>query len=584
MEVIIIGFLLIGISLGLMFYSYRRFYVIRQKLLTHEKEMSRRMYEIAILKQLGERIGYSLKIQEIVDIIAGSLHQFVEYSSVSYMILEPENILFNVHLEQSVTQGFIEDVKKRMLNSLSALLDRDFSKDTLKEVITGAILIEDVDTPIQSFFNIPLAIGDKVVGVLTVAHTQAGLYKDEEMTILYKITQQASQAVSKLQDVVKTEEQKLNAMVASMTEGVIMTDKDLVIQVVNPIIKKALNISEDSEIRIFDVIQALEGKLELRSMLEESIKLNKIVTYPEILLSDKAYQVYISPVKVLVTGSHEEVIGAVVLFHDITHDKELEQLRDEFTSMMVHELRSPLDNIKRISEVLEKKEMVKDEAEEKDFLRLIYHNSSDMLELVNDLLDVAKLESGKFEIHPSDSDIRKVINDRIEFYQSLAQTEAITFTTNYANNVPPAILLDPHRISQVVDNYISNSIKYSPKSGQVRIDVVAYTSGQNLAELMETNNIQWFINPQNNPFKNCAQSVIVAITDHGTGIDTKNISELFNKFKQLESRVEIKGKKGTGLGLAIVKGIIESHGGIAGVVSVVGSGSTFYFTIPIRSE
>jgi transcriptional regulator with GAF, ATPase, and Fis domain len=102
--------------------------------------------------------------------------------------------MFKMHLERSVHRRFVTDVRDRMLSSLSALLDREFKKEDVKEVLSGAILLEELDEPVSSFFNIPLVIGDKVVGVLTVSDTKSGLYKEEEMTILYKFIQQASKA------------------------------------------------------------------------------------------------------------------------------------------------------------------------------------------------------------------------------------------------------------------------------------------------------------------------------------------------------------------------------------------------------
>src|SRR3989344_4357846 len=155
----------------------------KEVLIKKEQDVSRRMYELAILKELGDRIGYSLDVQQIIDVIINSLHQFIDYSAVSYMLLEPEKLIFKMHLERSVHQRFVNDIRDRMLSSLSALLDRELNKKDVKEIISGAIIIEELDDPVRSFFNIPLVIDEKVVGVLTVADTKSGLYKEEEMTI-----------------------------------------------------------------------------------------------------------------------------------------------------------------------------------------------------------------------------------------------------------------------------------------------------------------------------------------------------------------------------------------------------------------
>jgi PAS domain-containing protein len=277
-----------------------------------EQDVSRRMFELAILKELGDRIGYSLDVQQIVDIITGSLHQFIDYVAVSYMLIGPENVIFKIHLERSVHQHFVNTIKDRMLGSLSALLDREFDKKDVKDIISGAIIIEELDEPVRSFFNIPLVIDEKVVGVLTVADTKEGLYKEEEMTILYKIIQQASKAVTSLQGVVKAEQAKVNAMVESMADGVVMTDTDYRILVANPSVHRIIGQEHKKDVTIFDFIDNLEGKFDMRGKLEESVKLNKPFKSEEVMIRDNFYKIFVFPVSAS-TGAGEEksVVGGV---------------------------------------------------------------------------------------------------------------------------------------------------------------------------------------------------------------------------------------------------------------------------------
>jgi len=201
-----------------------------------------------------------------------------------------EKVLFKVHLEKSVHRGFIDEVRDRMLKSLSALLEKEFKREQVNEILSGAIIVDEVEEPVRSFFNIPLAIGDRVVGVLTVSDTKAGLYKEEEMTILYKITSQASKAVTKLQEVVKTEQSKLNAMVESMADGVVMTDLDYRVMVVNPSAKNIIGWQGKNEVTIFDFIDKLGNTFDIRGKLEESVKLNKSYILDKILINDKFFR------------------------------------------------------------------------------------------------------------------------------------------------------------------------------------------------------------------------------------------------------------------------------------------------------
>lgn len=554
----------------------------RKELVEHEKETERKMYELAILKEIGDRTGYSLNIQNIVDIITGSLHQFMEYGAVSYMLLQPEKIIFKVHLEKSVSRGFIDDIQDRMLKSLSALMNQAFDKKLVEEVLTGAIVVDEFEKPVQSFFNIPLVIGEKVVGVFTVAHTEEGLYKEDEMTILYKITKQASDAVSKLQEVVRTEQEKLNAMVESINEGVLMTDTDYRVVVVNPSAKKTVGIEDKKEITIFDFIDNLGGVFDIRGKLEESVELDKVLSENDVLIRDRFYQIFVAPVKSSVGILKDKILGGVVIFHDITNEKEVEKMREDFTSMMVHELRSPLDGIKKISEVIRSEKSKQTQKESKQLINLIYDSAENMLELVNDLLDAAKLEAGKFELELGPADITKVIHDRISFLKISVKNAKLHMKTQIAKDVPRKVNFDIQRISQILNNFISNSIKFTRPGGSITLQSFGHTHGKKIAKEARDADIQWLVK-DTDADSNLPDGLIVAVTDTGIGIPCDNMNELFSKFKQFKESTT-SDIKGTGLGLVIAKGMIEAHGGTIGVASEDGGGSTFYFHLPFVQQ
>lgn len=545
-----------------------------------EEKMRRSMYELAILKELGERIGYSLNVQNIIDIITGSLKQFIEYSVASYMFIEPEKIIFKVHLEKSVTREFIDNIKNRMTNSLSALLNKDFGKIYIEEIMSGVILAENINEPVRSFFNIPLVIGEKVVGVLTIADTKAGLYKEEEMTILYKITKQASSAVTSLQEVVEIEQRKLNAMVESINEGVVMTDKDYKIVVANPAAKNAVGLSAKEDVSIFDFIEKLGGKFDIRGKLEESVKLDKFLNIDNVLIDDRFFQIFVSPVKSSFRSIKNEILGAVVIFHDITPLKKVERMREDFTSMMVHELRAPLDNIKKISELLLKK---KDFKSGSDYLNFVFQDSSRMLELVGELLDIAKLEAGKFQIYKQKSSIVDTIKERVNFFKTSAKFSKIKLETCFDKNLPEKINFDPIHIVQVLNNFISNAIKFTPKNGVVSVQALFHKKGQDIIKESDEAGIKWFLNKNAQDMINVPDSLVVAVTDTGIGLSSDKIAQLFSKFKQFRVAIGEGERKGTGLGLVVVKGIIDAHGGTVGVASEENKGSSFYFILPMEN-
>lgn len=572
----IITIIILVFPLFLAGFLFWRGFVFKKEIKKREEEIKRQMYELAILKEIGDRVGYSLNLEKIVDVITGSLSQFIEFSTASYMLLEPDNVVFKTELKESVSKGFVVDVKKRMLHALSALLDKDLSDINVEDTITGVITSEDKNNLVKSFFNIPLVIDGNVLGILTVAHTKEGLYKEEEMTLLYKIVAQASRAVTQLEKVIKTEQGKLGAMVESMADGVVMTDNDYRIIVANPAAKRIIDFDSDYDVTIFDFIDRLSGKFDIRGKLEESVKMEKVFVVDDLLVGERVFQVFVSPVTQSISSKKEEALGGLVIFHDVTRIKEAEKMKEEFTSMIVHELRSPLDGIKKMGEFMRSDTSVRqDEKTYDEYMKMIYESSSEMLELVSDLLDVAKIESGKFNISKTSSDINKIIKERVSFFETTAKDSKIELVVFSDKNIHENVDMDPIKISQVLNNLISNALKFTSSGGRVVVQSLVHKNGKSLQEESNNAGIKWFIKdtPEDLP-----DSVVIAVTDTGPGISKNDIEKLFNKFMQFEAAARSK-KRGTGLGLVVAKGIVKAHGGVIGVASEERVGSTFYFTI-----
>lgn len=548
---------------------------MRKSLQHKEWEMQRRMYEVSILKELGERIGYSLNVQKIVDVITGSLRKLLPYSTVSYLLTtddEEGRLIFHCVLEESVNKKFVEDVKSRSLIALSELIGKQVKPEEIDESISGTITDESNSAGIQSFFNIPVVINGQAVGLLTIASTKTGLYKEDDMSILFTIMNQASTAVSKLENILNQEKGKLNSMVSSMADGVFMVDTRNRLLVINPTAKSMLGISK-AQVSIFDVLDSVSSKMDLRTKIEECLKTDKLIVQDDLQLQNKVLRVLISPVK----DAENQDLGAVVLFHDITQEKAIEKMRDDFTSMMVHELRSPLTGIRSIANLLREDKIKNEQKKYQEFIELIVSNSASMLDLVNDLLDVAKLESGKFQILRKDTNLASLINTRVESFESLAKENQIEIAAKLAPDLPQQVSLDENKIGQVLNNLLSNAIKFSPK-GKITISAFMLKANEDILSHVSSLGMIW---PGiKNDIKFDTDQLIVAVTDTGIGIPEDQISRLFNKFTQLE-QAQVSEKKGTGLGLVISKGIVEAHGGKIGLFSEQGKGTTFYFNIPM---
>lgn len=547
---------------------------MRNSLHHKELEMQRRMYEVSILKELGERIGYSLNVQKIVDVITGSLRKLLPYSTVSYLLLTEEGrVIFHCVMEESVNKKFVDDVRDGSIKALGALVGREIKKDDLDESVSGTITDETNKAGIKSFFNIPVVINGQAVGLLTIASTKEGLYKEDEMTILYTIMNQASTAVSKLEMILSQEKGKLNSMVESMADGVFMVDTRNRLLVINPTARNMLGITKPQP-SIFDVLDSLASKIDLRTKIEESLKMDKLIVEDQLQLGTKVLRILISPVK----DATNQALGAVILFHDITQEKAIEKMRDDFTSMMVHELRSPLTGIRSIANLLKEDKIKNEQKKYQEFIELIVSNSASMLDLVNDLLDVAKLEAGKFQILKRPANVANIIQMRVQSFQSLASENHISIDTKLAPDLAKEVSLDENKISQVLNNFLSNAIKFT-NNGKITVSAFIMKKGENMLDKVSGLGMIW---PGIKDTKYNDDCLIMAVTDTGLGIPDDQLPKLFNKFTQLEQGAASE-KKGTGLGLVISKGIVEAHGGEVGVFSQAGKGSTFYFNIPLNA-
>ena len=227
---------------------------------------------------------------------------------------------------------------------------------------------------------------------------------------------------------------------------------------------------------------------------------------------------------------------------------QLNQLKNKFLGMAAHDLRNPLVAIRGFSELLLEGGL--DEASQKEFLTMIHSASEELLILLNDLLDVSHIESGKFLLRRSENDLRQLIRRRVALAETMATRKEIRITTRLA--ALPPFAFDPEKIGQAVDNFLSNAVKYSPPASLVTVTLARVTAGAK-----------------------------VTVKDQGPGISTEEQDKLFTEFTRLASQ-PTGGEKSTGLGLAITKKIITSHGGAIGVRSGNGRGSAFFFTLPME--
>lgn len=247
------------------------------------------------------------------------------------------------------------------------------------------------------------------------------------------------------------------------------------------------------------------------------------------------------------TGEH---LGRLYVFHDVTKEREVDRMKSEFVSMVSHELRTPLTSIKGYVDLLQTGEVGQLTPEQYEFLTIVKTNTDRLVELINELLDISRIEAGRIELHCRALDLPRLIHQVAETLRPQLRAKQHTLTLALPEYLPP-VWGDSDRVIQILTNLLSNAHKYTPPAGALTIR--AQSQGA---------------------------EVVVDVADTGIGLSKEDQAQLFTKFFRAQNRAT-QQIPGTGLGLAITRSLVELHGGKIWVESEMGKGSTFRFTLPL---
>jgi len=524
------------------------------------EENRRRLAELEALNELSKSISTLFDFEETLFSIVGLMTRTLR-SDMGVLVLYDHQLKllravkpafglndaqikdFRTRPDEGVTgQSFCKGIPIR-LNRLDGETQQVLRRAGLSEV--------------KSILAAPLKVKSQTLGVIHVFSKNENNFHEDDLRLFMILSSQAAVVVnsSKMLREIEEERKKDSALLASIGEGVLAIDRGGKIIMLNPAgeqitgfleeellgqtIKETLGLWDKDEKQIADQ----------DSPIAKVLTEGKKVTLSEIYLRKRDGTLFPAYISVAATrDADDKIIGAIVVFRDITHELEVEQMKQELISIATHELRTPITGIKGYLDMILAGDAGPVSGELKEMLEEITRINQRLADLVDDLLNVGRLEQGRIEFKPVAMDIAQLIDEVVKELQIQAKEKNLEL--RFEKHEMEKVKADPERTRQILINLIGNAIKYT-EHGSVTV-----TLGKNEHE------------------------VIVAVEDTGIGISREAQKNLFEKFYRVKTE-KTRQITGTGLGLWITKQLVEKQGGKIWVESQEGKGSTFSFSLPM---
>src|SRR6266568_966928 len=423
-------------------------------------------------------------------------------------------------------------------------------KRSLDELLLSVKKIASGDLSTRAQVSSYDEIGKLATSFNTMAEQLQQSYSHLEEKVLEK-TKELTQTVT----ILGQEKTKDEAILESIGDGMIVTDNGGVILLMNGVAQQMLNLQNGSfqgkSAYVLFQLQQLDGtpvpqeKRPLSVALQTRRKVTE--TFNFVGNDQNKFVVSITATPVI---EQNAIIGVVEIIRDVTKEKEVDRMKTEFISLASHQLRTPLSAIKWFSEMLVGGDAGVLTDEQKDFAQNISDSTQRMIELVNSLLNISRIESGRILVDPKPTDLKELVENIVKELQvKITQRQQNLIISVHADL--PKINLDPKLIRQVYMNLLTNAIKYTPKGGDITV----------------------FISKK-------GEEVVSQVTDNGYGIPKVQQAKIFQKFFRAENIIKVE-TDGTGLGLYLIKAIVDSSQGKIWFESEEKKGTSFWFSLPI---
>jgi two-component system phosphate regulon sensor histidine kinase PhoR len=497
------------------------------------EQVDRQAQEFNALYTVGKRISGLFNTDDILALVVSAAVNLSGAEQGSLMLIKPETGELYLRAQHSLSTQQTQKLRVKVNDTLMGRVIQSgrpmmLSGNDLRKVQTALL--------VKSILGVPLSVGDKVIGVLTVENqVSPRSFGKHDVHLLTTLADQAAIAIenARLFRAAERERAKLGTILREMQDVVIVTDDELRIILANAAACEAFQLNDMAIGQPLAEVVAVQPLIDLF----EQRNTEDFVWRADITLPDgRVLQGQLSQL---------EGVGYGAVLRDITRLKELDRIKSEFVSIVSHDLRTPLTAIRGYVSLLPRVGPLTDM--QQDFVARVERSMDSIVDLIADLLDIGKIEAGvDWEMHAVA--LHTVVREVVERLQPTADLRQHILTVDVPD-LPP-VSGNLRRLEQVAANLIGNAIKYTPDNGTIKVSL-----------------------HEDDGF------LILQVSDNGIGISLEDQRHIFDKFYRVESEATEK-ITGTGLGLSIVKAIIKKHSGRVWVHSALGRGSTFTVLLP----
>ncbi|MCB0171599.1 MAG: GAF domain-containing protein [Anaerolineae bacterium] len=506
-----------------------------------------RLSEMSLLYTMAQKISSSLDLEDVLNMIVTSLRQAIGCRACCIFLLDETGQQLEIKAADGLKPQWREAAKLKLGQGAAGRAAAEGRSVYLPDTQRDASYIF-FDKDVKSLLVVPLQAQGKIIGTINVDDDRTHAFGPTQERLLTIAAAQAGITIenARLFTQISEERQQMQAIIQHMADGLLLIDSHGTIITCNPPLAMVLGVSPLQIIgKNVNDPHLHPNLISVTRPMTEHARTGVLATEVSIdTPHPRALQILTTPV----TGHHKERFGEIRLIHDVTKERELDQLKDDFYSTISHELRTPLFSIQGFAQIMLEEESL-DAPTRREFLNTIQRQALQLSEMVNNLLDLSKFDAGKMELVREPVALLNLLNQTVSKLQGFAHQQGIRLVTGLPKYLPP-ITGDSERLEQVLTNLIGNAIKFS-EAGQM----VLITAAENDAE------------------------VLVKVKDKGIGIPAEDLEHIFSRYYQATNKSE-RSAMGSGLGLHIAKKIIVGHQGKIWAESEAGQGSTFCFTLP----